>query len=133
LTTDYVVITVHKSTNGKGDCVMTDYQPGDILVIRGYDMRVLDTEAVYEYSYEHDGKEFVTFKASDGIRKSVDAWRASNTRDAAIIQCREQLSRALEILSCMAHERCGDLTRKQARRFHNAHESLCKLAEEIGA
>ena len=43
----------------------------------------------------------------------------------------EKLDAALDILGDIGANDCGDLTYKQAKRFHKAVEKLAKLADEV--
>jgi len=103
--------------------------PGDRLVIRGYSGKILETNVVYKRSYWTSGELFIVYER-DGVQCSVDARRAELVEESAIGKFQERLAAALDILDEIGANYCGDLTEKQAKRFHKAVAKLSTLMKE---
>ena len=104
--------------------------PGDMLVIRGYAGNVLEKNVAYVRTYTVNTIKYVVYE-SEGVHKSVDAARVEPAEESACVQFAERLAAALEILGEIGANYCGDLTLKQATKFHRAVAKLAAIEKEV--
>jgi hypothetical protein len=101
------------------------------FVIRGYSGNVLEKNVVYKRAYKVNGIHFICYESHDGVIKSVDAGRVEPAEESACVQFSEKLTEAMTILAEIQGNYCGDLTEKQAIKFHKAVAKLAAIEREV--